>query len=380
LDTCVGDFTRNPRGCRPSRFLETSFAEKNKIENLRTIPSCSFHTAGIHQDTLLVKQIITMFGRSHKTKVKNVSDANVSTTKSDEEDWEVVKPTAANAKVKVSGASITIVSTQTGREVSENEKGGSKNGILDSPTLVKEVDATTKKKNGSDCMAAGDVTPIVQLQDLLASVNTSLIAEQGTKSCYVVKRNLKTVALLFLLGVFCVNKFPGQRSKRELIWSSPPEATVAHGNQTTEYELLFQQLRAELEQLEENNRHLSMAIFERNHWRTLAVSCDHDLRELSLSHSRLEEEVKQSKWLAPVAFVSPVPPRVNATAIAATPYVEYEDLPVPEPSPARRIPYPQLALPEPEPMDFPPKPSIKTGREKPYSALVLAPSVAVAAV
>jgi hypothetical protein len=325
-----------------------------------------------------------MFGRIHNSKVKNGSDGKMIRSKPEEEDWEVVKPTTAiNPKAKVSGASITDVATQTeqtSREVSKDWRMGSKNRVWEPPTLAKDVNPTTEKRESSAFVASGDVTPIVPFQDLLASITSFLVAE-GSKSHFVVKRNLKTVALLFLLGVLCAFKLPDQqRSKRELIWSSSPEAIVPDGNQKVEYELLVQRLRKKVEQLEDNNRHLSMATFERNHWRTMAVSCNHDLRELSSSHSRLEEEVKQSKWLAPVAFVSPAPPRVNATGVATTPYVEFVELPAPEPSPARWMPYPQLALPEPKPMNLLPKPSMKSGRGQPYSALVLAPSVAVAAV
>lgn len=343
-----------------------------------------------------------MFRTSRNDKVNiSVSDANVMTpTKSEDDGWEVVKSTTTSVQAKVStgSASIADVSTQTeqtGCEVRKDGKGDDSKSIKESASLVKEVNNPVNSSSTSSGQKTVDVIPMVSLQDLLESIDLSQVAEQGTKSYYLVKRNLKTVALLFLLGVFCVNKFPAagqQRSKREAIRSSLPEASMSDGNEKAEYALLVEQLREQIEQIEESKRQLShdlaMAIFDRNHWRTMAVSCDHDLRELSSSHARLEDELKQSKWLAPVAFVSPAPPpRMNFTAIAATAFNEehqYEEdllLRAPEPSPAKRIPFPQLALPEREPMGLLPKPSMKMrSRGKPYSALILAPSVAMTAV
>jgi hypothetical protein len=125
-----------------------------------------------------------------------------------------------------------------------------------------------------------------------------------------------------------------------------------------------------------------MVTFEKNRWRNAALTCDQDLREITTAHSRLEEEIKQSKWLVPVAFVSPAS-RVNATSLAAVPYLSnnYNDddreFPTPEPSPVKRIPYPQLALPKPDPVYMLPMPSMKKGCGKPYSAVVVAPSIAL---
>lgn len=302
----------------------------------------------------------------------------------EDEGWEVVKPTKLephHSPVKILTGSKAEVSTNSDEIVEKVSKHP-----LESHNILVET------KSYATAMIPENVMDYVvdlfphrtPLQNPLESIEYTQLLEQGTKCYYIVKRNLKTVSLLFLLSVFFANTVPSSRFKKDDILSSRPDATGQENGTKTEAGLLFELLKSQLEKIEETNRQLnrelSMAVYERNHWRSAALTCDQDLREVTASHSLLEEEVKQSKWLAPLSLASPVPP-INATAIAASSHVpDYDELGAPEPSPAKRIPYPQLALPNPDPVQLLPMSSMTVGRGKPYSAVILAPSVAIMAV
>ncbi len=334
---------------------------------------------------------IKMFGRSRSAQKDDATTGPRNMMANEEEGWEVVKPTKLDSHLEAKiGAETTDTSAKSevfGCEVSQELKEFQR--VLSSTSFLVESDLyfpeeTSTTSPSSNSMDTVEVIPGIPIQDLLACIDFSQMVEQGTKGYYLVKRNLKTVALLFLLGVFCVNSVPSSRSKRESNSSSSLHEILLHRREEAfDSDVLLTLLTSELEEVEESNRQLerelSKMIFERNNWRSAALSCDQDLREMTAAHSRLEKEVRQSKWLAPVAFVSPAP-RVNATALAAIAYLAEEALPVPEPSPAKRIPYPQLALPKPDPVHMLPMPSMKAGHGKPYSAVVLAPSVAVMAI
>mmetsp|Transcript_59854 Transcript_59854/g.172720 ORF Transcript_59854/g.172720 Transcript_59854/m.172720 type:complete len:278 (-) Transcript_59854:275-1108(-) len=272
-----------------------------------------------------------------KTEKKDVDAPKATGPGREEEGWEVVKPAQRDqaAQAKVTSATNT-------------------------------VDVGTSTENNFT-------------EELLAPWDINCMVETGTKGYYFVKRNIKAASLLFVLGVFCAKCFCGN-SSNSVENSIVSSALLQEGEMEAKYGHLIATLQAQIEDLDKKNqemaREMTRIALERGQWRSSAVGCDQDLRELTASHSQLDTEIKRSKSLAPAVSVTPA--RHNFTSMAASvPSSEEEEFPVP--SPARKIPFPQLALPEPEPMRLLPKPSMKMARKKTFSAVVVAPSVAMTA-
>ena len=339
-----------------------------------------------------------MFGRRScgTPQVYVVSDVSRNVIGNEDEGWEVVKDSQGADVNIVEGVKEKIetkaaphgskVSQELEEEDDDQVEWNSVPFVVAGSIVSSGKDNDHATDNASQHLER-DFMHGIRMQSLPTGIDYSLIVEQGTKGYYLVKRNLKTVVLLFLLGVFCTNSVSGPPAKGESsVLSSPPNATNVDGEEKDDHALVVEQLKYQIKKIEERtrqlDRELSMLTFEKNRWRSAALTCDQDLREMTSAHSRLEEEIKQSKWLVPVAFVSPAS-RVNATSLAAVPYFpnDYSDdhleIPTPEPTPAKRIPYPQLALPKPDPVYMLPMPSMKKACGKPYSAMVVAPSIAL---
>lgn len=339
-----------------------------------------------------------IFGSNRSNKTTQATA--VVSSQSDDEGWEVVKPKLVEQDPEAKKNSMTLtcetsdVGTLTDKdmdlEVSKSEK--QVQTTMDATLLLQEPLSHGAEKNTSEQgvnrpkeVSSIDIVPgAVAIQDLLASLDLSQVADQGSKGYLVVKRNLKTVALLLLLGVFCAGSIPPRNSKPETTSVPPPpsvdDSSSASEEESLDHGLLIETLKARIVQMEKWNqkadRELSMRVLERDQWRTKALSCDHDLRGMVESHSRLDNELKQMMKSLAVA-ISPVSAafqRGNASMLAT---VKEDDhmLPTPEPSPPRRVPHPQLALPGMQPMQLLPKPSIKVNR--PFAGIILAPSVAV---
>jgi hypothetical protein len=122
---------------------------------------------------------------------------------------------------------------------------------------------------------------------------------------HLVKKNLKAIISIFLLSVLVTEASRGKH------------ASVSSPQTTTDYEEshVVNRLQKRVEELEATNlryeRELSVFLTDRNNWRSLAVRCKGELREVSKSHAELEQEVKQTKSLVRVAFVTPASQRIH---------------------------------------------------------------------
>ena len=330
-----------------------------------------------------------MFGKSQNKKVDYVSTCDV--CHSEDEGWEVVKQNINNEQSKAKNnlgmtAGTVDVGTSTENPVEEEVSKCEKHvqTIVDATTFLEETDALIGCASNviPTFPTSVDAIPgIVPLQEILASLDLSRITDHGNKGYFLMKRNLKTVALLLLLGVFCTGSIPTGRSKSENGVPPPPSVDDTAKN-PDDYGLLIETLKARIVELEEisrnEEREFSMTIYERDHWRRSALSCKNDLRQMSEMHSRLDDEMKQMKSLAPLDPTSPISAVEHAIASDLATFNTGYKYPTPHPSPARRIPYPQLALPGIEPRPMLPIPSMKMN--VPYTGIVVAPSLAVMAV
>jgi hypothetical protein len=329
-----------------------------------------------------------MFGRSQNKKMVSAS-ANV-VCQSEDEEWEGVKPNIHEDPKAKKQAIVTVMTSDVGTstEVAVDEQ------VSNSEKQVQTTEYATSVLEESEALIgvkAVNLAPtwdstvdgipgVIPLQEILASLDILQIAGQGNKGYFLVKRNLKTVALLLLLGVFFTSSLPNRRSKRDNVVPPPPSIDDAP-KKSVDYGVLIETLKARIVEMQEMNRdaerELSMVVMERDHWRGMAMSCDNDLRYMTEMHSRVDDELKQMKSLALLdhyASSTSAVQRVNVSTLATI--KEADRLPTLVPSsPPRRIPHPQLALPGKEPMYLLPKPSIKMNR--PNTGIIVAPSLAV---
>jgi len=374
-----------------------------------------------------------MFGKhkGHKI-VEPPSSATEVPYNSEDEGWEVVKvktdQDSSRSTVKKASSAVRTVDVGTStmttvmtEEVKRCEKHVQTSSLNTSTSFLEEgsgrlmgrstvvVDDSTVDLSWDT--SSVDVLPgIVPLQEILASLDLTQITEQGNKGLFVVKRNLKTVALLLLLGVFCTGGIPSSRrrsSKRDVI--VPPTPTMKDTTTTQKEsmdhqerhnrlmmidDMLMKALQARIVEMEEMNRkeklELSMMILERDHWRRMAKSCHEELEHTTDMHAGLDEEIKQMKSLVPLHYASSSSTCLTtlesfnasalATTIATTTAIEdIYKVPTRQPSSSssmRGIPHPQLALPGVEPLLLLPKPVMHI-RGSHTTGIVLAPSVAL---
>ena len=113
---------------------------------------------------------------------------------------------------------------------------------------------------------------------------------------YLAKKNAKAIIIVLLLGVLATAV---PRSKQAPI-------SLPRTPHDIDYDEVVKNLQERVKELETINQryeiNLSSLLGERNNWRSLAVSCQGDLREVSKSLAELEEEVRQTKSLVPVTF------------------------------------------------------------------------------
>jgi hypothetical protein len=351
-----------------------------------------------------------MFGKGRNDKMDAAALAS-SMCQGEDEGWEVVKSNVKEEHSKAKDMCVTATTADVGtstektvdEEVSKSEMH--LHTAVDATLLLEETDALI-------CVKANDAvttwqSPVVgipefmPLQDMLASLGHSQINEQGKKIYFLMKRNLKTMALLLLLGVFCTGTIPSRRSKREGIVPSPSTVDDTATN-PVDYGFLIETLKARIVKLEQLNRQtereLYVTLAERDSWRRMVVSCNEAVRHRTQTHSRYDDTVNKNKLpsLAPSTSTAErvkvselattdetkssaltpsasVVERVNVSkratndgikSSALTPSASTVErvntstlvtidgsqrLPAPEPSPPRRTPRPQLALPGKEP-------------------------------
>jgi hypothetical protein len=278
---------------------------------------------------------------------------------SDDEEWLVVKPAADVGANATTAGKRTIARKREDSKVKDNANSNTKETVDSKPNDA--LLAHPEKPKVTETVPPGG--PLLDWKSLnlewiqqQGSVDWVKVAVTSANGYYVVKRNLKVLVAVFLWSVL-VSRGGGS----QLAEPSSPQTKVANTHRVDmTVRLLQAQIQAlEAEKLDYGRGLFSRVLHDRDHWRSLAVECDRDLRELSIAHAELDEAVQQTKRLAPVAFVSPasaLPP--NATDVprpspAATPLGRsYNDLVVP---PSRREPL---------------------GRS-PYKALVVSPSRAV---
>jgi hypothetical protein len=260
---------------------------------------------------------------------------------SDDEEWLVVKPAADVGANATTAGTRTVARKREDSKAKDNANSDAKETLESKPNGA--LVSHPEKPKMTERVPPGD--PLLDWKSLnlewiqkQGSVDWVKVAVTSANGYYVVKRNLKVVVAVFLLSVL-VSRGGGS----QLEPSSPQTkgASTHHVDMTVR--LLQAQIQAlEAEKLDYGGGLFSRVLRDRDYWRSLAVGCDRDLRELSISHAELEEAVQQTKRLTPVAFVSPasaLPP--NATDVprpspAATPLGRsYYDLVVP---PSRREP------------------------------------------
>lgn len=236
--------------------------------------------------------------------------------KEEEDGWEVVKPRTKLVVAKP--AAFTAERPQLPKQPSNS------NISMEEGEVVKPHASEDELQDSTDCL---------EVECL------------GTIGCHIVKRNLKTVALMLFFGVFCVHAIP----RPAWLQQNRDSLSLLEGHEYLEVLHHMQEKILELE------AELSTVVAERNQFLTASELCENDLQEVTSLYDDLNSKVKVTKWPATLAFVTAPTPRM-----------------IPVPAPSRRIPEPYPVILEQEPMPSPTLPAEPT-----YKALMIAPSMAL---